>query len=125
MFGEAGCAYVYLIYGMYNCLNIVTEKRDFPAAVLLRAAIPVTGDAGMSFTTPSMIELAGPGKLTRALHITRSQNKEDLTVSKKLYVADDGFIVAEGDVKSAPRIGIDYAGKDALLPWRYFIDYSK
>jgi len=107
MYGQAGHAYVYLIYGMYHCLNVVTEKRGFPAAVLIRAAG----------------ELNGPGKVTRFLHITRAQNRVDLTRSPSLYIADDGRRVAPQQIIAAPRIGIDYAGEHALLPWRYY--YSK
>jgi len=112
MFGEAGRAYVYIIYGMYNCLNIVTERENFPAAVLIRAL-----RQGQNILTAT----DGPGKLTRALHITRAQNREDLTVSEKLFVADDGLVVARSDIKRAPRVGVGYAGEDAMLPWRYYI----
>jgi len=107
MYGEAGYAYVYFIYGMYDMLNIVTDKHDFPAAVLIRSA----GDWN------------GPGKLTRALRITRKLNGEDLVSSKHLYVTDDGFRVKKQDIQVSPRIGVSYAGKHAQLPWRYF--YSK
>lgn len=107
MYGKAGHAYIYFIYGMYDMLNIVTDKKDFPAAVLIRSAG----------------ELAGPGKLTRAMHITRKLNDEDLVISKRLYIADDGFRVLKQDIKTSPRIGVAYAGKYATLPWRYY--YSK
>lgn len=107
MYGEPGQAYIYFIYGRYDMLNIVTDKKDFPAAVLVRAAG----------------EWNGPGKLTRAMHITRQLNGEDLVISKRLYVADDGFRVSKRDVKASPRIGVPYAGKHAKLPWRYY--YSK
>ena len=105
MFGEPGHAYVYLIYGMYHCLNVVTERDGFPAAVLIRGA--------GSFV--------GPGRLCRGLHITRAQNRLDLTRSDQLYLADDGFVVLPKDITATPRIGVDYAGEHALLPWRYVI----
>lgn len=105
MFGEAGHAYVYLIYGIYHCLNVVTEHTGFPAAVLIRAAEGFTG----------------PGKLCRGLHITRAQNRLDITHSERLYIADDNFRVAEKDISATPRIGVDYAGDHAQLPWRYLI----
>ena len=105
MFGAAGHAYIYLIYGMYHCLNIVTEAKDFPAAVLIRALDTVTG----------------PGRLTRALQITRQLNGEDLTASDRLYVIDDGWRVPAKAIITTPRIGVAYAGKDALLPWRYVL----
>jgi DNA-3-methyladenine glycosylase len=103
MYGPAGYAYVFLIYGIYHCLNVVTERTGFPAAVLIRGAD----------------SLNGPGKLTRALHITGAQNRLDVTRSDKLYIADDGFKVPKPAIVSSPRIGVDYAGDHALLPWRY------
>lgn len=116
MFGEAGHAYVYLIYGMYNMLNIVTEEKDFPAAVLIRGAVPISN---------IVKKIDSPGKLTLALHIDRTLNGEDLTNSNRLYVADDGFSVLQKDIQTSPRIGVDYAGPDAFLPWRYYINHSK
>lgn len=115
MFGEAGRAYVYLIYGMYHCLNIVTEAKGFPAAVLIRGAQPI---CNVTLATH------GPGRLTRALHITRALNGEDLTSSAKLWAADDGFKVSAKNILTSPRIGVDYAGADALLPWRYCIKHG-
>jgi DNA-3-methyladenine glycosylase len=106
MFGEAGHAYVYLIYGMHHCLNIVTERKDFPAAVLIR----------------SVEATFGPGRVTKRLHITRALNTEDVTRSDRLYVVDDGNRVSSRDIARAPRIGVDYAGADALLPWRYILN---
>lgn len=105
MYGEAGHAYVYFIYGMYDMLNIVTDKKHFPAAVLIRA----------------VNDWNGPGKLTRAMKITRKLNGDDLVTSKRLYVADDGFRVPKSAIQTSPRIGVAYAGKHAQLPWRYFI----
>lgn len=107
MYGEAGHAYIYFIYGMYDMLNIVTDKKDFPAAVLVRSA------GGWN----------GPGKLTCAMHITRALSGEDMVTSKRLYIADDGFQVGKQAIKASPRIGVAYAGKHAKLPWRYH--YSK
>jgi DNA-3-methyladenine glycosylase len=112
MFGEAGHAYIYLIYGMYCCLNVVTERAGFPAAVLIRAAIPIS-KVGKA--------IDGPGKLTREMNITRSLNAENLVSGKKLYLADDGFIVRQNDIVSSSRIGVEYAGEDAKLPWRYYL----
>ncbi|MBI1834014.1 MAG: DNA-3-methyladenine glycosylase [Candidatus Andersenbacteria bacterium] len=124
MFGEAGYAYIYLIYGMYNCLNVVTDKKDFPAAVLIRGAIPIEG---FNNKTPLKALLAkqalllGPGKMCREMHITRTLNKENLATSTQLYVADDGFIVSAKNIQTTPRINVDYAGEHARLPWRYVV----
>lgn len=139
MFGEAGHAYVYLVYGMYHCLNVVTQEPGFPAAVLVRglmslSVLPVktneleNNSIPFSASTQRMGEvnagktaLNGPGKLCRAMHISRAQNSEDLTISHKLWLADDGYKTREKSILTTPRIGVDYAGKDALLPWRYLI----
>jgi len=115
MFGPPGSAYVYLIYGMYHCLNIVTEQQDVPAAVLIRSVEPLQGVSGLT---------TGPGRLTRAFHITRQLNTEDITTSTRLYIADDGVRLVPRDIASRPRIGVGYARKAALLPWRLHIKDS-
>lgn len=121
MFGEPGHAYVYLIYGMYNCLNLVTERKDFPAAVLIRAGEPVEGTEIMASLRPKAKKpqeiASGPGKLCGALDITRALNGADVCKKGELYV-EDGPAVK--DVVACPRIGVDYAGEDALRPWRFY-----
>jgi len=120
MFGRPGTAYVYLIYGMYHCLNFVTERECFPAAVLIRGLQPVAGfDAPLKNLSPAKkrMFLNGPGRLCRALEITREHNGLDVTRAGALFVmpreTDPGTII------QTPRIGVDYAGDDALLPWRF------
>jgi DNA-3-methyladenine glycosylase len=95
MFGPAGYSYVYFIYGMYYCLNFVTENEGFPAAVLIR---------GIKLLDHPYTHLNGPGKLCKYLGITKSDNSVDITQSEKFYVT--------------PRIGIK-VGTD--LPWRFVI----
>ena len=111
MFGRAGHAYVYLIYGMYPMLNIVSGEPGHPEAVLIRAAEPMEGweDGWHS-------NLSGPGKLCREMEITLADNTLDLTLSDKLYLLDDGQRPSPR-IKMSKRIGVDYAGewKDALL----------
>ena len=107
MFGPAGVAYVYLIYGMYHCLNVVTEQKDFPSAVLIRA-IEIDGEL-----------IDGPGRLCRALQIDRRLNRVDLTTGESLWFEDRGASVEKGDVGAHPRIGINYAGEWAKKPWRF------
>ncbi len=94
MFGEAGHAYVYLIYGMYYCLNFVTEKKGFPAAVLIR---------GVQLLDKTNVHLNGPGKLCRYFGITKEQNGVDIIESKDLYVLD---IKKTCKFSVSPRIGI-------------------
>lgn len=110
MFGPAGLAYVYLIYGMHHCFNIVTEREDYPAAILIRA-VEVHG------TTPALID--GPGRLCKQFMIDRSLNRLDVTRGEMLWVEDRGGRLPANAVTAAPRIGVDYAGKWAAKPWRF------
>jgi DNA-3-methyladenine glycosylase len=107
MFGPSGKAYVYLIYGMYHCLNVVTEREEFPAAVLIRA-IEVDG-----------VLIDGPGRLCRALQIDRSLNRIDLTVQESLWFEDRGGLILRRQIAALPRIGVDYAGVWAKKLWRF------
>jgi DNA-3-methyladenine glycosylase len=101
MYGQAGHAYVYLIYGMYHCLNVVTEAVGFPSAVLIRA-----GDPGAK----------GPGVLCREAGLTRAHNGLDLTCSE--LAIEPGPPAAA--IVETTRVGIDYAGEWALKPWRFY-----
>ncbi|HEY6456572.1 MAG TPA: DNA-3-methyladenine glycosylase [Steroidobacteraceae bacterium] len=109
MYGPAGYAYVYLIYGIWNCLNVVAAQPGIPHAVLLRAVEPVSAIA-----TPSW----GPGLLCRAFEIDRSHNGLDLR-GKQLWIEAPRKPRAVR-VRAGPRIGVDYAGEWALRPWRFF-----
>lgn len=110
MFGRPGVAYVYLIYGMYHCFNVVTERTGYPAAILVRA---VEVD---SKNPPARID--GPGRVCRCLEIDRSLNELDLTAGRSLWIEDRGERVAESRIAAFPRIGVDYAGAWAAKPWR-------
>lgn len=122
MFGEAGHAYVYLIYGMYSCLNVVTGPVGYPAAVLIRALEPIEGFDGPEGDRRGgrdrRGEASGPGRLCRALRITRALNRTDLSVAGRLFI-EDGETVGRGRIVRGPRIGVDYAGAWAAKPWRY------
>jgi DNA-3-methyladenine glycosylase len=107
MFGPAGVAYIYLIYGMYHCLNVVTEREEFPSAVLIRA-IELDGEL-----------IDGPGRLCRSLQINRSLNRMDLTTGESLWFEDRGEAVGRRTVGAYPRIGVDYAGTWAKKLWRF------
>lgn len=107
LFGPAGTAYVYLIYGMYHCFNVVTEREDFPAAVLVRA-VEVDG-----------VLIDGPGRLCRALRIDRTLNRLDLTRGEGLWLEDRSVRVSPADIGAHPRIGVEYAGEWAGKPWRF------
>ena len=107
LFGPPGVAYVYLIYGMYHCLNVVTEREEFPSAVLIRA-IEIDGEL-----------IDGPGRLCRALQIDRRLNRADLTTGESLWFEDRGVLVERGDIGTYSRVGVDYAGVWAKKPWRF------
>lgn len=130
MYGGPGFAYVYIIYGMYNCMNVVVEEANKPQAVLIRALEPVHGLEAMAkfrysreYSELSKREIlgltSGPGKLCRALNIDRTLNGEDLCGSK-LYISE-----AEGeekfDIVTTTRINIDYAEEARDYPWRFYI----
>jgi DNA-3-methyladenine glycosylase len=111
MFGNPGVAYVYMIYGMYHCFNIVTEREGFAAAVLVR---------GVELQEPTRL-ISGPGRLCRLLEIDRSLTGLDLTAGKILWLEDRGEGVAHRQILRSPRIGVDYAGAWAQKPWRFFL----
>ncbi|MDP3770180.1 MAG: DNA-3-methyladenine glycosylase [bacterium] len=107
MFGKPGCWYIYLIYGMYYCLNIVTEKQDYPAAILIR------GVEGIS----------GPGRVSRHFKIHTSLNALPANHKTGLWIEDRGIKIHPHHIKHGTRIGVDYAGrrwKDKK--WRFYLD---
>jgi DNA-3-methyladenine glycosylase len=110
MFGPPGHAYVYFIYGMYYCMNVVTEREGQGAAVLVRAVEPVQNVTGRT---------CGPGLLCRALHIDKRQNAHDL-LSDDLYIAAPARAESFTILKH-PRVGVDYAGHWARRHLRFFI----
>ena len=125
MFGPAGRAYVYFIYGFYNMLNLVTEAKDYPAAVLIRAVEPIGGIELMKERRKSSVlrNLAsGPGKLCQAFAVDRTLNGADLS-GGVLYVEDRGESVPK--FRARPRIGVDYAGKWKGKPYRFLVRGSE
>lgn len=114
MYGQPGRTYVYLIYGMYHCLNIVTEGVDFPAAILIRA-VEIEGIAKS--------ETNGPGKLSRFLSIDRTLNGHDMTAGKQLWV-ELGKLQKGEKIKRSKRIGVDYAKHCKDYLWRFELTKS-
>ncbi len=117
LYGRPGMAYIYFIYGMYYCLNVVTERKGFPAAILMRAAEPEDGLAIIRKngrdSQPGRL-LSGPGKLCRGFGLTLAQNGVDL-IGSVLYLEDRG--VAPGKIERSPRIGIR---KGLDRNWRFY-----
>ena len=114
MFGPPGVAYVYLIYGRSHCMNVVTGREGFPAAVLLRAAEPVEG---------CLHSTRGPGNLCRALGIRREHDDGRDLGGEDLFVEDAP--PPAGRVLAARRVNVDYAGPWAEKPWRYALEGSR
>ncbi|MEA2088093.1 MAG: DNA-3-methyladenine glycosylase [Candidatus Caldatribacteriota bacterium] len=117
MFGPAGHWYVYLVYGMYHCLNLVTESEGNPCAVLIRSLKPISGVA-------SDIKTDGPGKLCKAFKINKTFNgKEANQLNSGLYLQDQNISLLPREIKKAKRIGVNYAGekwKNRLL--RFYVE---
>ena len=113
LFGPAGVTYAYLVYGMHWCLNIVTEEVNFPAAVLIRAVIPIDPKDDPKRTN-------GPGKLSRWLGIDGSFNSIDSATSSNVWVETEPN-KPELIIRTGPRIGVAYAGDWAKKPWRFWI----
>lgn len=121
---EGGCAYVYLCYGIHQMFNIITGPEGLAHAVLIRAVEPVQGTEFMykRFETKPPVSPAflgrGPGNTGRALGFRTTHTGMQVT-GPEIAVYDDGYTVTDPGI--SPRIGVDYAGEDALLPYRYYI----
>ena len=124
MYMEGGVAYVYLCYGIHSMFNIVTNKKDIPHAILIREVKPTTG-TGIILKRRGKTKLtdeicSGPGSVTQGLGIKTSHDKTDLT-GKLIWLEDQGTKIKEKEIMSGPRVGVDYAGEDASLPYRFWI----
>lgn len=125
MFGPAGRAYVYFVYGMHHMFNIVTEAEGRPCAVLIRAIAPLSGHALMEQRRRQTGWAVGngPAKLCQALAIDRALNSWDLT-SKQCLWLEKGPHIPESDISRGPRVRIDYATPaDRQAPWRFWISH--
>ncbi|HIW82136.1 MAG TPA: DNA-3-methyladenine glycosylase [Candidatus Acetatifactor stercoripullorum] len=138
MYHKGGTSYVYLIYGMYSCMNIAAMREDIPQAVLLRSVIPADAQSERIMLDLRLAPLNqkrkragkesnikkhladGPGKLCIAMGISRSDNDVDMTKSKEFYVTEGQEIRTE-EIKAGKRIGIDYAGEAADYLWRFYL----
>lgn len=122
MYGRGGHVYVFFVYGMYNQFNVVTGAVDTPHAILIRAAEPVEGIEIMRERRGEMKDrnlTSGPGKLCIALSVDRTLNGEDLRGERVWLENHRSF--APNEIAAGKRIGIDYAGKDAEKPWRFWL----
>jgi DNA-3-methyladenine glycosylase len=124
MYGNGGAAYVYLCYGIHHLFNVVTNVKDVPHAVLIRAAEPIIGiDIMLQRTGKKKLDhtlTSGPGNVSKALGIYTHHTGIDLK-SETFFIAVDDFRLSKNKIVVTPRIGVDYAAEDALLPYRFFI----
>ena len=129
MYHTGGTAYVYLCYGIHSLFNIVTSVADQPHAVLIRGINPLQGVETMKLrsgkTKIGVQDGIGPGKVARLLGIAVRHSGLDMCdetlAGDRIWVQDEGVTVQEDEIVTGPRIGIDYAGEDALLPYRFRI----
>lgn len=128
LYGPPGFSYVYLCYGIHHLFNIVTNREELADAILVRAIEPKEGIEKMAERRgqerPSPIITNGPGKLSQALGITTSNDKTDL-LGDEVWLEDRGVNFGGKEIEASPRIGVDYAGEDAKLPWRFTIKNSE
>lgn len=122
MYSKGGVSYVYLCYGIHKLFNIVTNIKDNPQAILIRAIYPTVGideivkRRGIKFSATLCV---GPGKVSQALGIDLLHDKVSL-IGKEIWLQDDDIKINPGDIHVGPRIGVDYAGEDAKLPFRFW-----
>ena len=125
MYGEGGVSYVYLCYGIHHLFNVVTNRQETPHAILIRALEPIKGiDVMLERTGKKKLDntlTKGPGNVSKALGISFKQHSGLSLLSKELFIAEDDFVINKKDIVASPRIGVDYAGEDAKLPYRFFI----
>lgn len=121
MYEPGGISYIYLCYGIHEMFNVVTHIQSEPHAVLIRSLIPYEGEITMMerCNKKSLKGLSdGPGKVCKAMGIDRSLNGISLD-SDMLSISDQGIVVPDSEIQVGPRIGVDFAKEDALLPYRF------
>lgn len=122
MYAQGGTGYVYLCYGIHHLFNVVTNVEGTPHAVLIRGVKALEGidiiRQRRNFPKNEKLLSAGPGTVSQALGIKTKHDKTDL-LGDTIWLEDHGIIVPDSKVKTTPRIGVDYAGEDAKLPYRF------
>lgn len=128
MYSDAGTVYVYVCYGMHHMLNVVTNKKDTPDAILVRAVEPIAGIRTMMKRTGKKISdntiTKGPGNVAKALGINKAHSGRSF-LSDDIFFASDDDPIDPGDIGISKRIGVDYAETDSLLPYRFYIKGNK
>ena len=128
MYGKGGICYVYLCYGIHHLFNVVTNKINTPHVVLIRAIEPIIGiDEMLKRRKKINIQptlTSGPGSMSSSLGIKTSDSGSDLC-GNRIYIEDRGINISDSKIISTKRVGVDYAGKDALLKYRFYIKGNK
>ena len=128
MYHIAGTAYVYICYGLHHMMNIVTNEKDIPDAVLIRAVEPLQGiDVMLQRTGKKRLDSTltrGPGNVGKALGIFKHHSGKHL-LDDEIYLMDDLTEIDKKSIGVSPRIGVEGAGKDALLPYRFYVKGNK
>jgi DNA-3-methyladenine glycosylase len=125
MYAQPGTAYIYICYGMHQMLNVVTNKKDIPDAILIRALEPLEGiDIMLERTGKEKLDFTltrGPGNVGKALGIYKMHSGKHLRGEEIFIMEEKNFSVTPEDIGMSKRIGIDSAGEDALLPYRFYV----
>ncbi|MBC7507226.1 MAG: DNA-3-methyladenine glycosylase [Ferruginibacter sp.] len=128
MYADAATAYVYICYGIHQMFNIVTNEKEIPDAVLIRAVEPLEGiDTMLARTGKQKADdtlTKGPGNVGKALGICKIHSGINL-LGDTIYISSDYYIVDEIQTGTSKRIGVEYAGDDALLPYRFYVKGNK
>ncbi len=128
MYAHGGVAYIYLCYGIHQMFNVVTNVKDIPNAILIRALEPLAGIETMLKRSSKDVHgydiTRGPGNVGKALGFHTSQSGISLQ-SDQVYIADDGFRYQENEIAVTARIGVEYSQEDALLPYRFIVKGNK
>ncbi|MEI9935010.1 MAG: DNA-3-methyladenine glycosylase [Ferruginibacter sp.] len=128
MYASAGTTYVYICYGMHHLFNVVTNKKNVPDAVLIRAVEPIKGiESMLQRTGKKKLDYTltkGPGNVGKALGISKLHSGLNI-LGNKIFIMEDDYFVSENEIGISKRIGVEGAGTSALLPYRFFIKGNK
>lgn len=128
MYAAGGTSYVYICYGMHHLFNVVTNEKDTPDAILIRALEPVKGiDTMLDRSGKLKLDntlTKGPGNAARVLGINKAHSGLNL-LGNKIFIEDDGFVLNDAQIGISKRIGVEGAGSSALLPYRFYIKGNK
>ena len=128
LYSHGGISYVYLCYGIHHLFNVVTSVENDPHAVLIRAIEPLIGkeimESRRNMPASKAAISSGPGSAAKALGIDRTFNQKDLSEAE-IWIENQNIQYSSDKIESGPRVGVAYAGEDALLPWRFWVKGNK